>query len=137
MTNKLWRRIVAVNLSVNNHINALNDFDHFGKDEVWDYPTDGYGDCEDYALEKRRILLKRGVPISDLLITVVLKDDGEGHAVLTVRSDKGDFILDSLNQQVLRWDYTEYRYVKRQASDYTGNWVSILDDKDLTVGALQ
>ena len=137
MTNKLWRKIVAANRSVNKHVKALDDFDHFGKDEVWDYPADGFGDCEDYVLEKRRMLLQSGVPISDLLITVVLQDDGEGHAVLTVRTDQGDFILDSANGQVRRWDQTTYRYVKRQASDYTGHWVSILDDNDTTVGALQ
>jgi len=83
------------------------------------------------------MLIQSGVPISDLLITVVLQDDGEGHAVLTVRTDQGDFILDSANRQVRRWDQTTYRYVKRQASDYTGHWVSILDDNDTTVGALQ
>ena len=66
-----------------------------------------------------------------------MKPDGEGHAVLTVRTDGGDFILDSLNPHVLRWDRTKYRYVKRQASDYTGHWVSVLDEKDMTVGALR
>jgi predicted transglutaminase-like cysteine proteinase len=137
MTNKLWRQMVTVNQAVNKHVKPLDDFDHFGKDEVWDYPTDGFGDCEDYVLEKRRRLLQGGVPISDLLITVVLQEDDSGHAVLTVRTDKGDFILDSLNPRVLRWDRTHYRYVKRQASDYTGHWVSILDDTEMTVGALQ
>jgi Predicted periplasmic protein len=137
MTNKLWRRLVAVNLSVNKHVKALDDFDHFGKAEVWAYPSDGFGDCEDYVLEKRRMLLQRGVPISDLLITIVLQDNGEGHAVLTVRTDRGDFILDSSISQVVRWDYAKYRYVKRQASNYTGHWVSILDGNDSTVGALR
>jgi predicted transglutaminase-like cysteine proteinase len=137
MTNKIWRQIVSINQSVNQQIRPLGDFDHFGKDEVWNYPTDGFGDCEDYVLEKRRRLLQGGVPISDLLITVVLREDDSGHAVLTVRTDKGDFILDSLNPQVLRWDRTRYRYVKRQAIDYTGHWVSILDDTEMTVGALK
>jgi len=136
MTNKLWRLIGAVNLSVNKSVKPVNDFDHYGKDEVWSYPDDGYGDCEDFALEKRRILLNSGVPASDLLITVARKPDGEGHAVLTVRTDAGDFVLDSLNPTVVRWDQTGYRYVKRQASDYTGHWVSIVDNKDMFVGAL-
>ena len=137
MTNKLWRQMVTVNEAVNKQVTPLDDFDHFGKDEVWSYPTDGFGDCEDYVLEKRRKLRQGGVPISDLLITVVLQDDDSAHAVLTVRSDKGDFILDSLNPQVLRWDRTHYRYVKRQAIDNTGRWISILDDTEMTIGALQ
>jgi len=123
MTKKLWQQIRAVNLSVNNNVKALDDFDHFGKDEFWDYPIDGYGDCEDYVLEKRRILLEAGVPISDLLITVAMKPDGDGHAVLTVRTEEGDFILDSLNPHVLRWDRTKYRYVnaKRAITLETGS----------------
>src|SRR5438045_3110369 len=44
MANKLWRQIVAINLSVNKRVKGLDDFDHFGKDEVWAYPTDGFGD---------------------------------------------------------------------------------------------
>ena len=87
----------------------MNDFDIYGKDEVWAYPH-GAGDCEDYVLEKRRDLMLKGISLSDLLITVVRKPDGEGHAVLTVRTDQGDFILDNLNDAVKPWDATGYRY---------------------------
>ena len=37
----------------------------------------------------------RGWPESKLLITVVRDENNEGHAVLTVRTDEGDFILDN------------------------------------------
>ena len=60
----------------------------------------GAGDCEDYVLEKRRELMHKGLSASDLLITVVRKPDGEGHAMLTVRTDKGDFVLDNLTDAV-------------------------------------
>ena len=63
--------------------------------------------------------------LSNLLITVVRKPDGEGHAVLTVRTNKGDFVLDNLTDSVRQWDHTGYRFLKRQASDHTGHWVSI------------
>lgn len=136
MTGKLWRRIASVNVSVNSNVKPMNDLDVYGSDEVWAYP-DGVGDCEDYVLEKRRILIDGGILISNLLITVVRKPDGEGHAVLTVRTDKGDFVLDNLSNTVRQWYQTGYRYLKRQASDHTGRWVSIRGGESTLVGAVQ
>jgi predicted transglutaminase-like cysteine proteinase len=124
MTGGLWREIVAINAAVNAAVKPMNDFDVYGADEVWAYPN-GVGDCEDYVLEKRRDLMRKGVSLANLLITVVRKPDGEGHAVLTVRTSKGDFILDNLTDAVKQWDTTGYRFLKRQASDYTGHWISI------------
>jgi predicted transglutaminase-like cysteine proteinase len=89
------------------------------------------------VLEKRRLLLAAGLPVSNLLITVVRKPDGEGHAVLTVRTDAGDFILDNLSDEVKPWDRTGYRYLKRQASTNTGRWVSIRGGESTAVGAVE
>jgi predicted transglutaminase-like cysteine proteinase len=114
----------------------MNDFDIYGKDEVWAYPK-GVGDCEDYVLEKRRTLNSKGLSLSNLLITVVRKPDGEGHAILTIRTDKGDFVLDNLNDVVRQWDNTGYRFLKRQASDHTGRWVSIREGQAPLVGSVQ
>jgi len=124
MNGALWKEIVAVNVGVNAAIKPVNDLDIYGKDEVWAYP-EGAGDCEDYVLEKRRDLMRQGLSLSNLLITVVRKPDGEGHAVLTVRTDKGDFILDNLTDSVRQWDATGYRFLKRQATNHTGRWVTI------------
>ena len=121
MNGALWKEIVAVNVGVNAAIKPVNDLDIYGKDEVWAYP-EGAGDCEDYVLEKRRDLMRQGLSLSNLLITVVRKPDGEGHAVLTVRTDKGDFILDNLTDSVRQWDATGYRFLKRQATNHTGRW---------------
>jgi predicted transglutaminase-like cysteine proteinase len=136
MTGALWRRIVAVNVAVNAAVRPMNDFDLYGKDEVWAYPH-GAGDCEDYVLEKRRDLMKSGMSPANLLITVVRKPDGEGHAVLTVRSNKGDFILDNLTDLVRQWDQTGYRFLKRQASDNTGHWVTIREGQAPLVSSVQ
>lgn len=135
MSEALWRDIVNVNVKVNKSISPMNDIDLYGKDEVWTYP-DGYGDCEDYVLEKRRELNARGISLSDLLITVVRKPDGEGHAVLTVRTDKGDYVLDNLTDTVRLWDATGYRFLKRQASDHTGRWVAVRGGQTTLVGAV-
>jgi predicted transglutaminase-like cysteine proteinase len=124
MSGTLWKEIVAINVGVNAAVKPMNDSDIYGKDEVWAYP-DGAGDCEDYVLEKRRDLMQQGLSLSNLLITVVRKPDGEGHAVLTVRTDKGDFVLDNLTDSVRQWDQTGYRFLKRQATNHTGRWVTI------------
>ncbi|MBL8583232.1 MAG: transglutaminase-like cysteine peptidase [Rhizobiaceae bacterium] len=135
ITDALWQELTGVNRDENRANSPMTDIDHNGKDEVWAYP-DGYGDCEDYVLEKRRQLNRLGMSLADLLITVVRKPDGEGHAVLTVRTDKGDFILDNLNDAVKPWDETGYRFLKRQAADNTGRWVSIREGQTTLVGAV-
>ena len=137
MTGALWRQLVSVTTAVNAAVKPMNDYDIYGKDEVWAYPDRGVGDCEDYVLEKRRDLNRLGISLADLLITVVRKPDGEGHAVLTVRTDKGDFILDNLTDKVRQWDETGYRFLKRQAVDNTGRWVSIRDGQQVLVGSVQ
>jgi predicted transglutaminase-like cysteine proteinase len=137
MTGALWKQLASVTATVNAAVKPMNDIDIYGKDEVWAYPDKGVGDCEDYVLEKRRMLSRMGVPLSNLLITVVRKPDGEGHAVLTVRTSKGDFVLDNLNDKVRSWDQTGYRFLKRQAIDNTGRWVSIRDDQQVLVGSVE
>ena len=78
-----------------------------------------------------------GISLANLLITVVRKPDGEGHAVLTVRTNKGDYVLDNLTDKVRAWDQTGYRFLKRQASENTGRWVSIRDGQQVLVGSVQ
>ncbi|MER8386724.1 transglutaminase-like cysteine peptidase [Mesorhizobium sp. M0166] len=137
LTGSLWRKLLSVTAKVNAAVKPESDFDIYGKDEVWAYPDKGVGDCEDYVLEKRRELNRLGVSFADLLMTVVRKPDGEGHAVLTVRTDKGDYILDNLTDQVRSWDQTGYRFLKRQAIDNTGRWVSIRGGQQVLVGSVQ
>ncbi len=125
LTDQLWDLIVEVNSTVNSAITAKSDDEIYGVDEFWTYPKD-VGDCEDYVLEKRKQLHQQGISLANLLITVVRKPDNEGHAVLTVRTDQGDFILDNLETTVMPWRDTEYKYLKRQASYHTGKWVDLL-----------
>lgn len=136
LTPRGWSLIRSVNASVNGRITAMTDKDIYGREEVWAYPKDA-GDCEDYALLKRRELAARGFRLSDLLITVVRKPDGEGHAVLTVRTAQGDYVLDNLDNEVKLWYETSYTFLKRQASFNTGRWVSIENGRDVVVGALR
>jgi predicted transglutaminase-like cysteine proteinase len=126
---KAWRDLVRVNKWVNDTIKPVTDLDHWGVVEKWSYPDDGKGDCEDYVLLKRRMLMQAGWPREALLITVVRDKRGDGHAVLTVKTDKGDFILDNQEEQVLHWSETGYRFVKRQSQGDPNVWVSLGDPR--------
>lgn len=126
LTRARWQDLVEVNSHSNNTIKPVTDLEAYNKDEHWVYPV-SYGDCEDYVLQKRQMLMKRGWPASALLITVVLQPNGEGHAVLTVRTDRGDFILDNLDGKIRIWNETPYTFLKRQASNHSGRWATIHD----------
>src|SRR2546421_256375 len=97
--------------------------------------ADGYGDCEDYALLKRRLLTQAGWPRQALLMTVVRDKRGDGHAVLTVKSDKGEFVLDNQNEDVLLWSETGYRFVKRQSQTDPNVWIALGDPRPATATA--
>lgn len=135
MTDVLLRRLQALTVSVNKTVKPKSDLELYGQDEYWTYPVDA-GDCEDYALAKRRVLMGDGISASNLLLTVLRRPNGEGHAVLTVRTNIGDVILDNLTDSVLNWDEAEYTYLKRQASIHTGRWVSIREGDAPLVGSL-
>ena len=128
LTRTLWAALVDINNNVNTSITPRTDLEMWGREEVWSYP-DGEGDCEDYVLEKRRQLLALGVPASDLMITVVRQRNGEGHAVLMVRTDRGDLVLDNQDGMVRVWTETPYQYIKRQSQTNAGKWVDILDSR--------
>jgi predicted transglutaminase-like cysteine proteinase len=120
-----WTDLVRVNNWVNETIKPLTDIEHWGVVERWSYPDDGYGDCEDYVLLKRRMLMQLGWPRWALLVTVVRDQKNQGHAVLTVTTDKGDYVLDNQNKKVLLWSETGYRFIKRQSHSNPNVWVSL------------
>jgi len=129
LTPKAWSDMVKVNAWVNESIQPITDQDHWGVVERWNYPTDGKGDCEDYVLLKRRMLMQAGWPREALLITVVRDKKGDGHAVLTVKTNRGEFILDNQEGEVLAWNKTGYRFVKRQSQSDPNTWVSLGDTR--------
>lgn len=124
LTPKKWRTMVMMNNRINAAITPKTDMEIWGVNELWSYP-ETVGDCEDYVLLKRHVLIQAGFAPSNLLITVVRQPNGDGHAVLTVRTNKGDFVLDNLRNDVLNWRDTEYTYLKRQSTRHAGRWESI------------
>ncbi len=129
MSAKVWKDLVRVNKWVNETIKPMTDLEHYGVVEKWAYPDDGYGDCEDYVLLKRKMLMDAGWPREALLITVVRDRKGDGHAVLTVKTDKGEFVLDNQNESIVLWLDTGYTFVKRQSQADPNVWVSLGDPR--------
>ena len=125
LTADKWKNILDTNTKVNQSIEPVSDMDHWGKPYSWDYPSDGKGDCEDYALLKRGLLIQKGVPASALLMTVVINRKGEGHAVLTLASDRGDYVLDNQTNEILSWESSGYRFVQRQSQTDPNEWVRL------------
>ncbi len=121
--------LARINRYVNSAVKPMTDIDHWGTIEKWSYPDDGYGDCEDYALLKRRLLLRAGWPREALLLTVVRDRKDEGHAVLTVKTDRGEFILDNQVDEIVPWYETGYRFMKRQSQGNPNVWVSLRDPR--------
>lgn len=125
LTGGAMKQVARVNAWVNAHVSPVSDRDHSGVVDRWDYPADGKGDCEDYALQKRRMLIDEGFPDGALLMTVVKERNGDGHSILTVRTDRGDYVLDNLTNAVKPWTSTPYRFVKRQSEQDPNVWVSV------------
>lgn len=135
LTNERLQEIAAINDHVNQSVTPVTDLDLYNVEELWTYP-ERYGDCEDYVLLKRQMLMQRGWPASSLLITVVRQRNGDGHAVLTVRTDRADYVLDNLENRVLPWSQTEYQYLKRQSAANSGRWEGIDDNRNAVVGSV-
>jgi predicted transglutaminase-like cysteine proteinase len=125
LTPELLEQLFSINQYANDRVRWTSDSELYGKDEHWAYPLDR-GDCEDIVLLKRQLFAKAGWPISALLITIV--EDREvsrgRHAVLTVRTDRGELILDNLTPEILFWYETSYHFLTRQSATDPNIWVA-------------
>jgi predicted transglutaminase-like cysteine proteinase len=131
MSPDTWRQLYQVNASVNDKIKPMSDQDLYGQPEFWTYPSTA-GDCEDYLLLKKRTLEQMGFAPSNLLITVVLDEKGEGHAVLTIMTSDGEYILDNRRNDIFSPKETEYVFLKRQSRKHPLEWVSLRKGKIAT-----
>ncbi len=124
LTPAIWTTIVAINKRINKAVEPLTDMEHLNVADRWDLAEDGSGDCEDYQLLKRHLLALSGLPRRAMRMTVVIDEKGEGHAVLTLLTDRGDLILDNKTDLVLPWHRTGYVFIKRESQDAVA-WVSL------------
>ena len=126
LTAQTLRTLERINRVANDAIAPVSNFDHWGTMmDHWDYPVDGKGDCKIYALYKRKLLREAGFPRQALLMTVVRDLNNEGHTILTVKTDKGDLILDNLTEEIRPWNATGYFFLKRQSQQNPNIWLSI------------
>lgn len=124
LTPGIWNTIVSVNRRVNKSIRAVTDMEQLGVADRWDLAESGAGDCEDFQLLKRKLLAEAGLPRRAMRMTVVIDEKGEGHAVLTLITDRGDLILDNKTNSVLPWRQTGYTFIKRESQNAMA-WVSL------------
>ncbi len=124
--------LVSVNNRVNNAIVYKSDVEQYGVANRWTLDAaGGYGDCKDYALAKREALRTAGLPESALRIAIVRTTSDELHAVLTVDTDRGVLVMDSLTPEIRPWSDTSYRWLIRQAPDSPLHWVTLIEDRRL------
>lgn len=102
--------------SVNSSVNRSMRWKGEGSADVW---TVGgrTGDCEDFALTKRSRLMKAGVPSGALRILKTRTRQGEMHAVLVVKTSRGDLVLDNLSPAVKTLSQTGYPVLSMSSPD--------------------
>ena len=125
MTPDRWNELNTVNDYVNSSVRQIEDIANYGVSENWSYPNENGGDCEDFALLKRKLLIERGWSPADLLVAVVREWNGAGHAILVVDTDRGEVVLDNKNWAIVAWNDTPYTWVKRQSRERPYIWVNL------------
>jgi predicted transglutaminase-like cysteine proteinase len=118
--------LMAVNDQINRAIAYRGDPQNFGIANIWRLDAvGGSGDCKDYALAKQQALIAAGLPKEALRLAIVKTPRDELHAVLTVDTDRGDFVLDSIDPAILPWSETSYDWLSRQSADNPLQWLSL------------
>lgn len=126
LTPERMAELQQVNRHVNSTIVEMTDLEQYGHEDVWTLPTSGRGDCEDFALLKRKMLIERGWPASALSVTVGATAEGVAHAVLTVSTTQGQLVLDNLSTSILPPSRTGHTYHARQSGR---GWISATGEK--------
>lgn len=120
--------VKRTNAYVNRVLISQTDQSKRHVNDYWEAPSlEGRptGDCEDFALAKRRLLIQNGIPAAALSLAVVKTRQGEDHAVLIVSTQQGDLVLDSLAYDVKPWQKAGYTWISRQGPDDNLTWVSL------------
>lgn len=123
LTESLKATLSRINAGVNDTLIWRSDFDHYDIREYWTIPADGVGDCEDYALMKRKLLMEEGVSANALRLAKAFLPDGDLHLVLVVATDAGDYVLDSADRDIRAWNETRLTWVERQSGADPRQWV--------------
>lgn len=126
LSDERWQILEDVNALVNVTVRSVSDMRHYGVEDFWELAIDNggsAGDCEDYVLQKRKMLIARGFPMSSLSIALVQTRWGQSHAVLVVFAGSDAYVLDNLTSYIKPWNTVDYRWVKWQLPTKSGAWV--------------
>lgn len=116
-----WGELARINATVNLEMRPQNDV---GSSDTWSADVRA-GDCEDYALTKRRRLIAAGWPSRSLRMAVARTGTGEGHAVLVVKTSQGDLVLDNRHNSIQSWNRTDLTWEKIQSGDNPRLWFDL------------
>lgn len=116
----------AINRQINRQIREVSDKRQYRKADYWALPAGMRGDCEDIALLKKLTLMQAGIAPERLLIATVLDRNGQGHAVLVLRTGSGDYVLDNLTDKIRNWQSTRYTFLRMQNPSAPRNWVAVM-----------
>ena len=115
--------VKSVNAMVNASVKPAADRRQYNKGDYWSLPTASGGDCEDFALLKKRELVRLGVDHRKLLLATVLDRRRVPHAVLVYRSESGDLLLDNLTDDIRNWRQSRYIFLRMQNPENQWSWV--------------
>lgn len=118
--------VAKVNLAINRKLSERSDQSVYARQDYWALPLAhgaAVGDCEDFVLEKRRMLRGMGYTERQMSIAIVKTPWGQNHAVLLVTADGGEVVLDNLSPHVQPWGSSSYTLLTRQSSDDPSMWI--------------
>jgi len=122
MTNS-YKLAERINSDVNASVKYKTDLEQYATPEFW-VEAGTFGDCEDYALLKRQVLLKSGFAPKDLHLACCWDETDTYHCVLLVRTDKGWFILDNRHALPMPPKSLPYRWDKA-LDEVDGKWYAL------------
>lgn len=109
---------------VNRSVNASIKYRSEAVDHFDDSPE--YGDCDDYALTKRNILLKRGFdPSTVLFLYAHPQDAAEDHTVLVVRTNYGLKVMDNMADEIYDLDRMMVDWAYMEGAANPKSWLPI------------
>lgn len=129
VTPELWTLLKSVNDYWNDPkvVAPTLDIDNHGVVEKWiPAKRGGKGDCEDIAMAKREQLIRAGLPREALQLTFVIEEQGLGHAVLSVQTQIGTYVLDNRTSQILVWNAAKLNFMSAMVG---GKWYDIKTPK--------
>ncbi|MCD1625754.1 MAG: transglutaminase-like cysteine peptidase [Paracoccaceae bacterium] len=118
---------VKLNRQINRQVRAVSDQAQYGRTEYWSLPTGRGGDCEDFALLKKKHLIAAGLDPQALMVSTVLDRNRNAHAVLVMRTVHGDYVLDNLRNDVKHWRQTGYTFLRMQDPTDPRKWTAVID----------